>query len=156
VTDEYGQHWFVPDDVRKIAITILKRDAGGNNPRASDGDLHAYIFSRFMAEASLAQIVLETAQPVHVIKKLWEEFNHDLGDLPQREVTEAERLSLEKKRLENRRLKIRLDREDQRARERAHEARMSEIEDETRAIRKDREARQAREGSDTGKKEGKG
>lgn len=143
VVDEYGQRWFDPEQIRRLSVKLAQERAGSVNPRFNEGDLHAYVFSRFRNEATIGDIVLETSQPVSLIRKLWDEYNFELGDLPTKEISELEKLTLERKRLENRRLKLKLDREEERRRERAHEARMSEIERETKAIRKDREAREA-------------
>jgi len=142
VCDEFEQRWFNPDDVRSLGTRLAQNRAGSANHTITEGDLHAYIFSRFRREASIADIVLETQQPVQTIRRLWDEYNHELGDLPTKELSEKDRLLLEKKRLENKRLRLRLQREEERAAERVHEKRMHEIESEARAIRKDREARE--------------
>ena len=115
------------------------------NHKIADGDLHAYVFSRFRREASLADIVLETQQPVQVIRKLWEEYNSDLGDLPTKEVSEKDRLLLERKRLENKRIRLRLEREEERAKERLHDKRMHEIDREARTVRDALERKEKKE-----------
>jgi DNA-binding transcriptional MerR regulator len=141
IRDSCKQRWFDPKQVIKYAEDhAVKETIDKHATLRARGELHAYIFRRFKEDATIADIVVETREPVEEIRKLWNDYNTDLGEMKtSAPLSEEKKVMLERKRIQNARMKLQLEKDEQRMRERAHEARMQEIDDEIRRATKGKE-----------------